>query len=411
MPAKSLRCWFENQEVGMSKQRYVVLRTKGNKDKVLGGIRAGAEAMKDVEVAVESATLSTKEVADARRDPTLLQAAPVMPVTLIKPKAGDEAGAVAETDVTWGVAAVGATATSFTGAGVTVAVLDTGIDAGHEAFVGKTIEQKDFTGEGDGDRNGHGTHCAGTIFGGKVGQLRIGVAPGIQKAIIGKVLDAQGSGSTDQILDGLLWAVRSGANVVSMSIGFDFPGLVKQLIVEEGLEIEPATSIALTAFRENVRLFDAIADLVRAHSSMFSNAIVVAAAGNESERPRFQIATAPPAAADGFVSVGALEKRPGATLQLGVASFSNSGPIVSAPGVAVISAKVGGGVRALNGTSMATPHVAGVAALWFEQIKSANPAAHIRQLDGKLIGTAVLNHFVAGEDLGNVGAGLVQAPK
>ena len=138
------------------------------------------------------------------------------------------------------VAAVGATTTSFTGAGVTVAVLDTGIDAGHEAFAGKAIEQKDFTGEGDGDRNGHGTHCAGTIFGGKVGQLRIGVAPGIQKALIGKVLDAQGSGSTDQILDGLLWAVRNGANVVSMSIGFDFPGMVKRLIDEEGLEVEPA---------------------------------------------------------------------------------------------------------------------------------------------------------------------------
>src|SRR5262245_5495191 len=149
----------------MNTQRYVVLRAKGNRDKVLGGIRGGAEAMKDVEVDVESATLSTKEVADAKRDPMLLRAAPVMPVTLIQPRAsdGDGAAALAETDVTWGVSAVGAAATSFTGAGVTVAVLDTGIDAGHEAFAGKTIEQKDFTGDGDGDQNGHGTHCAGTI--------------------------------------------------------------------------------------------------------------------------------------------------------------------------------------------------------------------------------------------------------
>src|SRR5258705_8357922 len=108
------------------------------------------------------------------------------------------------------------------------------------------------------------------------------------------------------------------------------------------MKVEPATSQALSAYRENVRLSDALADLVRAHSSMFTNAILVAAAGNESARPDYEIATAPPAAADGFISVVALQQMPGPGRKLGVATFSNARPLVSAPGVSVQIAKAGG---------------------------------------------------------------------
>jgi subtilisin family serine protease len=363
-------------------------------------------------VNVETAALTPKELSDARRDPALLGAAPVMPVVLISPQASDgEADAADADEIAWGVAAVGAVDSPFTGAGVTVAVLDTGIDADHEAFAGTTVVQKDFTGEGDGDANGHGTHCAGTLFGGSVGGLRIGVAPGVDRALIGKVLDAQGGGTTEQILDGLIWAVREGANVVSMSLGFDFPGLVRLLVDERGIELEPATSIALTAFRDNIRLFDSLGQLVRAHSAMFSQAVVIAAAGNESRRPRYEIGTSAPAAADGLISVGALQRLAGTPPPLGVAPFSNAMPIISGPGVGIRSARTGGGLATLNGTSMATPHVAGVAALWFEQVRSINPNAHIRQLEGKLLGSGSLEGIAQGEVLANVGAGIARAPK
>jgi subtilisin family serine protease len=398
----------------MNSHRYIVLKAKGGDAKVLGGIRGGvlggAEALRDLEVTAEAATLGTRELNDVRRAPEVIRTAPVMPVMLIQPKSeADPAGVQDPPGVAWGVEAVGALTSPFTGAGVTVAVLDTGIDGSHEAFRGKTIVQKDFTGEGDGDNNGHGTHCAGTVLGVEVGGLRIGVAPGVSKALIGKVLNRQGGGNTEQILNGLLWAVEEGANVVSMSIGFDFPGYVKSM-VSQGMLVEPATSQALSAYRENVRLFDALADLVRAHSSMFAKTILVAAAGNESARPTYEIATAPPAAADGFISVGALQQIVGPGRKLGVAAFSNALPVVSAPGVSVKSARAGGGLASMSGTSMATPHVAGVAALWLQQINSVNPGASIRQLEGRLIGSASLEG-IADAERPNAGAGIVQAPR
>src|SRR4029453_16737843 len=114
-------------------------------------------------------------------------------------------------------------------------------------------------------------------------------------------------------------------------------------------------------------------------------------------------------AADGFISVGALQQVPGPVRKFGVATFSNSRPLLSAPGVGIKSAKAGGGLTSMNGTSMATPHVAGVAALWLEQINKVNPGAHIRQLEGRLIGTSSLDS-IADTERPNAGAGIVQAP-
>ena len=91
--------------------------------------------------------------------------APSIPITLIRPTASSEGTLPTDREVTWGVAAVKADASPYAGTGVTVAVLDTGIDKLHPAFRGieKRIEEKDFTGDGNGDFDGHGTHCAGTF--------------------------------------------------------------------------------------------------------------------------------------------------------------------------------------------------------------------------------------------------------
>ena len=316
-----------------------------------------------IEPHVEIVELGKREVRDVGRDPEVRAVARVMPTSLIRP-VDDPADARAEADVTaaaitWGVKAVGADVSPRSGADVVVAVLDTGIDSAHPAFAGMNLIQEDFSGSGIGDKVGHGTHCAGTIFGRAVDGTRIGIAPGVHKALIGKVLADNGSGDTEGLMRGIEWALQQGAHVISMSLGFDFPGMVQQL-VDSGQRPNLATSRALEDYRANLRLFDALMQLVAARAAVSPGTIIVAAAGNESERqtnPDFEIAVSLPAAAEGVISVGALAQ-PSSGNGLVIAPFSNTFPQISAPGVGVVSARAGGGLRGLSGTSMATPHVA-----------------------------------------------------
>lgn len=362
---------------------------------------------------IDIESLDKGDLGELRRDPQVVSIAPPMPVKLIKPTSSEQVEATNQTGVTWGVKVTNADRSPYTGKGITVAVLDSGIDSSHEAFKGVEIIQQDFTGEGNGDANGHGTHCAGTIFGQVTNGFRFSVAPGIKRALIGKVLDSQGSGSTEQIYRAILWALDQGANVISMSLGLDFPGFVEYYIKELNYPADLATSIALEGYRANVRLFDKLAALTSARNSLFQGTVIVAAAGNESKRnidKNYELNVAPPAAADGIVSVGALKTAGEPNNALTVADFSNSGPNVSAPGVAIYSAWPGGSYRNLNGTSMATPHVAGIAALWAERLLSSTGRIDVIQLTAKLIGEAKVDRLAAGFDTLDVGAGLVQAP-
>ena len=357
------------------------------------------------EPAVEAAELTPSELIDHARDPRFRDAAPQMPTKLLRPF-DVAAGAAATT--AWGVQAVGADVSTFTGQGVIVAVLDTGIAASHPAFIGVNLVQKDFSGDGDGDVNGHGTHCAGTIFGRDINGTRIGVARGVQKALIGKVLGDDGSGSSGMMFEAIQWATNNGAKVLSMSLGFDFPGFVKLLVEEEDLPIEAATSIALDGYRSNLRMFDSLMSMIEAQIPFTGGALVVAAAGNESQRPTFEVGASIPAAANDVVSVGALGQGAGGTLE--IASFSNTFPQIAAPGVAVLSARNTGGLRTMSGTSMACPHVAGVAALWWQQVQSSPVPASPKTVLSRMIAAAKQNVFAGGVDMADRGVGLATAP-
>jgi subtilisin family serine protease len=356
---------------------------------------------------IEAEALTKDDVRSLSRDPEVRAIARGMPTTLVYPF--DVADAEAATTA-WGISAVGADVSARTGAGITVAVLDTGIDSTHPAFTGVTLIEEDFSGSGNGDVQGHGSHCAGTIFGRDVDDTRIGVAPGVDRALIGKVLGDDGSGDSIGLFRGIQWATDQGAHVISMSLGFDFPGLVKRLIDEDGWPADLATSVALEAYRGNLRMFDALMQMLRSREPFDHGTVVVAASGNESHReinPDYEIGASVPAAAEGVVSVGALEESPNG---LQVPRFSNTFPQISAPGVKVLSVKVGGGLRNLSGTSMATPHVAGVAALWWEEVLASPIPPSTAAVVAKLLARAQTNVFAAGVDVADRGVGLAAAP-
>ncbi len=137
---------------------------------------------------------------------------------------------------------------------------------------------------------------------------------------------------------------------------------------------------------------------------------VVAAAGNESERevhPDFEIVCAPPAVSEGNMSVAALGQ--GAN-GFTVADFSNTFAKISGPGVGVLSARLGGGLVAFSGTSMATPHVAGVAALWAQQIAENGPL-NSGILTARLLAAATTKGLASGMDAADFGAGMAQSPQ
>ncbi|MFI6486165.1 S8 family serine peptidase [Streptomyces sp. NPDC050564] len=233
----------------------------------------------------------------------------------------------------------------LTGKGVTVAVLDTGVDTGHPDLTDRVSQTKSFIdGQEVADRNGHGTHVTSTVGGSGAasGGTEKGVAPGATLAV-GKVLSDQGSGSESQIIAGMEWAARDvHAKVISMSLGS----------TEASDGTDPMAEAVDTLSKETGALFVIAAGNTGAPSSIGS-----------------------PGAADSALTVGAVDSEDQA------AYFTSAGPRygdnalkpdLSAPGVDILAARSqlvsgNGYYTSMSGTSMATPHVAGVAALLAEK--------------------------------------------
>ena len=218
---------------------------------------------------IDAKELDLQGYEEVQRDPQVVATARPMPLRLIQQVAtqGLPAEPAPLHDATWGVIVTGALQSPYVGRGVTVAVLGSGIMADHEAFRGVELIQKDFTGEGNGDQNGHGTHVAGTIFGQPVQGVgvRYAVAPGVHRALVGKVIGTKHSATTAELVEAVQWAVSLGAHIIVMSVTIDFPGFVR-FMVDEGWPPDLATSRVLAQYYENVRLFERLVELLRISS-------------------------------------------------------------------------------------------------------------------------------------------------
>ncbi|TMR21720.1 hypothetical protein ETD86_14345 [Nonomuraea turkmeniaca] len=253
------------------------------------------------------------------------------------------------------VGAPTAWAAGYTGKGVTVAMLDSGYDSDHPMLAGRVALAEDFTDAGSPeDDHGHGTHVLSTIGGSADSGYR-GVAPDATLAV-GKVCTSSGGCPDSALIEGMTWAATTaGAKIVSMSLGGqDYAGVdpleytINQLSAQTG-------------------------------------ALFVVAAGNSGEAGLYTAES--PGTADAALSVGAVDRSDA------LAYFSSRGPRlgdmavkpeITAPGVGIVAARMGGGYVAMSGTSMATPHVAGVAALVAQQ----HPDWNGEKIKSALIGAA-----------------------
>ena len=286
-----------------------------------------------------------------------------------------EAPAIEETEIetavlgnTWGLTACRVPQSTRDGNGIKVAVLDTGFDLGHPEFAGRSFTTGSFVGQPVQDLHGHGTHCTGTACGpksppGAIQRYGIGHRTDI---FIGKVLTNSGSGTQAQILAGMNWAIANKCAVISMSLRAAVPP-------------QPSYTAAGAA-------------------ALANGCLIIAASGNDSLRPSIIKPAGAPANSPTIMSVAAVDSA------LRVASFSNGGKVdIAGPGVNTFSSWPRPVLHnTISGTSMATPHVAGCAALWAQ----TSPALRGLLLRARLIASARQLPLPASD----VGAGLVQAP-
>ncbi|MEN2767365.1 S8 family peptidase [Ornithinibacillus xuwenensis] len=256
-------------------------------------------------------------------------------------------------------------ASNFTGSGVKIAVIDTGIAIHEDLKIVNGISLVDYTTSFH-DDNGHGTHVAG-IIGAKNNAIGVvGVAPDSELYAV-KVLDQDGTGYLSDVIAGIDWSIQNGMDIINLSLGSNQASPLLETMINKAVS---------------------------------QNMVIVSATGNEGTAAGDVDTVSYPARYTNVIGVGAVDKTNKR------ASFSSTGSAVEfvAPGVSILSSYVGNSYARMDGTSSATPYVTGVIAL----LKQINPTITLQAIRTELRNESI--------DLGSVGRdswygfGLVQAP-
>ena len=399
--------------LAQSPESYIVRFREGTSAAARAAVVRGAGAALGVNFGRVNAAAVRVPNANAlialRNNPSVLAVIPNRPVFAYQNAKGKPGGGGGGTTqvVPAGVARVGLPTSDSNGLGVGVAVLDTGVDLAHPDLVGTVDAFNAVDGQSCQDDEGHGTHVAGIIAAQDNTADVIGVAP---KATIYcvKVLDSAGSGSDATIMSGLEWVLNNHASlvpaikVVNMSLGRpgsvdDNPDLHTLIAALEGAGITVVVSAG------NDAALEVSGQIPAAYPEVIAVASTTALTGTN--QCRFLSAPIAADTASYFTTDG-------------------TGVFVSAPGeerenvsrscfisaVGILSTRLGGGTTRMSGTSMASPHVAGVAARYYQAGFQAGDIRQFLQLDADGIGIAPLDSPGSQYTFDGMREGIVQAP-
>jgi len=348
-------------------------------------------------------------LAALRNNPSVLAVIPNRPVFALQNGKGKPGGGGSGPTqvVPAGVARVGAPTIDSNGLGVGVAVLDTGVDLAHPDLAGTVNAFNGFGGPSCQDDQGHGTHVAGIIAAQDNTADVIGVAP---KATIYcvKVLDSAGSGSDATVMSGLEWVLNNHASVVpaikvvNMSLGRpgsvdDNPDMHDLMVALEG------AGITVVVAAGNDAATEVSGQIPAAYPEVIAVASTTALAGTNQCRFLSTAIAADTASYFTTDGIGVIVSAPGEERE----NVSRS-CFISSDGI--LSTRLGGGTTRMSGTSMASPHVAGVVARYYQAGFQASDIRQFLQLDADRAGIAPIDSPGSQYTYDGVREGIVQAP-